>query len=184
MLRDQYPLFLAGQAQQPNADLEVHNKYTGKLATKVAKADRRMIERGIAAATESFTETRKLPAYRRQEICNHVVERVQEREDELAQALCIEAGKPINDARGEITRLVDTFRIAAEEAVRIRGEYDPLDISARAEGYESIIRRFPIGVCSFITPFNFPMNLVAHIVAPAIAVGSPVVLKPASATPV
>lgn len=184
MLREKYPLFLAGETQQPNADLEVTNKYTGAVATRMAKADRAMVEQAIGATTEAFDETRKLPAYTRQDICNHVVKRVQERHEELSQALCVEAGKPIKDARGEITRLVDTFRIAAEEAVRIRGEYDPLDISARAEGYESIIRRFPIGPCSFITPFNFPMNLVAHKVAPAIAVGCPFVLKPAAATPV
>ncbi|RMF85277.1 MAG: aldehyde dehydrogenase family protein, partial [Planctomycetota bacterium] len=127
--------------------------------------------------------TRALPAYARQAILNHIVRRIEQRHEELSRVLCIEVGKPIRDARGEITRMLDTFRIAAEEAVRIRGEYDPLDISPRAEGCESIIRRFPVGVCSFITPFNFPANLVAHKVAPAIAVGCPFVLKPASATP-
>jgi acyl-CoA reductase-like NAD-dependent aldehyde dehydrogenase len=83
-----------------------------------------------------------------------------------------------------VTRLIDTFRVAAEESVRMTGEYLPLDISKRAEGYESIWRRFPVGVCSFISPFNFPLNLVAHKVAPAIAVGCPFVLKPASRTPI
>ncbi len=184
MLRPQYPLFLGGEPVQANADLPVTNKYTGQVATRVARADRGMVEQAIAAAAESFASTRKMPAYARKAVLNHVVSRVEERHEELAVALCIEAGKPIRDARGEVTRLVDTFRIAAEESVRMRGEYDPLDISPRAEGCESIIRRFPIGSCSFITPFNFPMNLVAHKVAPAIAVGCPFVLKPASATPI
>jgi acyl-CoA reductase-like NAD-dependent aldehyde dehydrogenase len=184
VLRESYPYYLAGEAVAANADLVVTNKYTREPATRVARADRGIVERAIAAATESFAETRRLPAHKRQAILQYVVTRVAQRHEELSQALAIEAGKPIRDARGEVTRLVDTFRIAAEEAVRIGGEWLPLDISARAEGYESIVRRFPLGPCGFITPFNFPMNLVAHKVAPAIAAGCPWVLKPASATPV
>jgi acyl-CoA reductase-like NAD-dependent aldehyde dehydrogenase len=99
-------------------------------------------------------------------------------------SLCIEAGKPIKDSRGEVGRLIDTFRIAAEEAVRINGEVINLEISARARGYFGVDRRFPIGPCSFISPFNFPLNLAAHKIAPAIAAGCPFVLKPASRTPV
>ena len=95
-----------------------------------------------------------------------------------------EAGKPIRDARGEVGRLVDTFRIAAEESVRIVGEVLPLDISERARGYAGMWKRVPIGPCSFIAPFNFPLNLAAHKVAPALAVGCPFVLKPASLTPI
>ncbi|MFQ5807173.1 MAG: aldehyde dehydrogenase family protein [Phycisphaerae bacterium] len=184
MLRESYPLFLANEPVATSSDLVVTNKYTLEPVTRVARADKQTIEQAIAAAVEAFEQTRKMPSYRRQGILNHVVRRVEERHEELSRALAIEAGKPIRDARGEVTRLIDTFRIAAEEAVRITGEYLPLDISARAEGYESICRRFPLGPCSFITPFNFPMNLVAHKVAPAIAVGCPWVLKPASATPI
>jgi len=102
----------------------------------------------------------------------------------LAMALCIEAGKPIKDARGEVTRLIDTFQIASEESVRIGGEVLPLDISPRARGYQGMWKRVPIGPCSFISPFNFPLNLAAHKVAPALAVGCPFVLKPASLTPI
>jgi acyl-CoA reductase-like NAD-dependent aldehyde dehydrogenase len=127
---------------------------------------------------------RALHAYQRQEVLNHCVARFRERQDELAQALCIEAGKPIRDARGEVTRLVDTFRVAAEEAVRMTGEVMPLDISARARDYAGFWKRVPVGVCSFISPFNFPLNLAAHKVAPALAVGCPFVLKPASMTPI
>ena len=114
----------------------------------------------------------------------HCVKRFEERYEELALALCIEAGKPIKDARGEVGRLIDTFRVAAEEAVRIDGEMPNLEISARAKGYRGMVKRVPIGPCSFISPFNFPLNLAAHKVAPAIAAGCPFVLKPASRTPI
>jgi acyl-CoA reductase-like NAD-dependent aldehyde dehydrogenase len=125
----------------------------------------------------------RLPAYARQDVLAHCVKRFQERYDELAYALCIEAGKPIRDARGEVTRLIDTFRIAAEEAVRMTGEVQPLDISPRAKGYQGMWKRVPIGPCSFVSPFNFPLNLAAHKIAPALAVGCPFVMKPASRTP-
>ena len=184
MLQETYPYYLAGRPAPANSDLIVTNKYTGQPACRVALADARAIEAGIAATVEAFEQTRRLPGYQRQAICQHVVDRVTERQEELAEALCIEAGKPIRDARGEVTRLIDTFRIAAEEATRIQGEYLAMDISKRAAGYQGMWRRFPIGPCSFISPFNFPLNLVAHKIAPAIAVGCPFVLKPASFTPV
>jgi acyl-CoA reductase-like NAD-dependent aldehyde dehydrogenase len=111
------------------------------------------------------------------------VDRFKQRFDELAYALCVEAGKPIKDAEGEVSRLIDTFRIAAEESVRMTGEVQPLDISPRARGYQGIWKRVPIGPCSFVSPFNFPLNLAAHKIAPALAVGCPFVMKPASRTP-
>ena len=184
MLRETYPYYLASKPLQPNTDLVVTNKYTTEPATRVALADEKAIDAAIGAAVKAFEHTRKMPAYQRQAVLNHVVKRVTERHEELAKALCVEAGKPIRDARGEVTRLIDTFRIAAEESVRMYGEHMPLDISPRAEGYECIWRRFPIGPCSFISPFNFPLNLVAHKIAPAIAVGCSFVLKPASWTPI
>jgi len=184
MLRKTYPYYLANKPVEANTDLVVTNKYTLEPACRVALADATVIDRAIGAAVEAFQHTRKMPAHQRQQVLHHVVARVTQRHEELSKALCIEAGKPIRDARGEVTRLIDTFRVAAEESTRIYGEYMPLDISPRAEGYECIWRRFPIGPCSFISPFNFPLNLVAHKVAPAIAVGCPFVLKPASWTPI
>lgn len=184
MLRDTYPAYLGGRPVELAAELVVTNKYTGRPATRVARADSAVVRQAIGLAAEAFDATRRLGGYQRQAILQHVVRRVTERHAELARALAIEAGKPIRDARGEVTRLIDTFRIAAEEAVRLTGEWLPLDISPRAAGYQAIVRRFPLGPCGFITPFNFPMNLVAHKVAPAIAAGCPWVLKPASATPV
>lgn len=184
MLEESYPYYLANRAEAPNSDLEVIDKYTGEVAARVAVADEKAVELAISSAVAAAGPMRGLPAYRRQEVLNHCVRRFQERAEELARALCVEAGKPIKDSRGEVTRLIDTFRIAAEESVRVTGEVMPMDISARAEGYFGMWKRVPIGPCSFISPFNFPLNLAAHKVAPAIAVGCPFVLKPASATPI
>ncbi|MBE9397094.1 aldehyde dehydrogenase family protein [Pontibacterium sp. N1Y112] len=184
MLKATYPYFIANKPEAPNQDLAVYDKFSGELATQVAMADASAIDRAIAAADAAAEPMRKMPAYKRQDVLNHCVKRFEERFEELAEALCIEAGKPIKDARGEVTRLIDTFRIAAEEAVRINGEVIPMDITARAEGYTGMWKRVPIGPCSFISPFNFPLNLAAHKVAPAIAAGCPFVLKPASLTPI
>ena len=183
MIRSQYPYYLANVAVQPNSDLAVTDKFTGEVATRVALADAVAIDKAIAAAVEAEEPMAKLPAYKRQEILNHCVARFRERAEELAELLCIEAGKPIKDSRGEVSRLIDTFRIAAEESVRQTGEVMTMEISARAKGYSGMWKRVPIGPCSFISPFNFPLNLTAHKVAPAIAVGCPFVLKPASRTP-
>ena len=161
-LKDVYPLYLANEAQQPNTDLEVTDKYTGEVAFRCALADAKTIDAGIAATVEAAEPMAKMASYERQDVLNHCVARFRERFDELAYALCVEAGKPINDAEGEVTRLIDTFRIAAEESVRMTGEVQPLDISKRAKGYQGIWKRVPIGPCSFISPFNFPLNLAAH----------------------
>jgi acyl-CoA reductase-like NAD-dependent aldehyde dehydrogenase len=182
-LKASYPLYLANEAKSPNQDLVVTDKFTGEPATRVAQADAATIDAGIAACVEAAEPMAEMAAYERQAVLAHCVTRFQERFDELAMALCIEAGKPIRDSRGEVTRLIDTFRIAAEESVRITGEVQPLDISPRARGYQGMWKRVPIGPCSFVSPFNFPLNLAAHKIAPALAVGCPFVMKPASRTP-
>jgi acyl-CoA reductase-like NAD-dependent aldehyde dehydrogenase len=184
MLQERYPYYLANRPEAPNADLVVTDKFTGKEATRVALADVAAIDRAIASAVAATEPMRALAAYERQAVLDHCVERFRERFDELAMSLCIEAGKPLRDSRGEVTRLIDTFRIAAEESVRSYGEVLPMDISARARGYSGMWKRFPIGPCSFISPFNFPLNLAAHKIAPALAAGCPFVLKPASYTPI
>lgn len=182
-LKSVYPLYLNNKAEQPNTDLEVTDKFTGEVAFRVAQADAKTIDAGIAGAVAAAEPMARMPAYQRQAVLQHCVDRFKERADELAYALCVEAGKPIKDSEGEVGRLIDTFRIAAEESVRMTGEVQPLDISPRAKGYQGIWKRVPIGPCSFISPFNFPLNLAAHKVAPAIAVGCPFVMKPASRTP-
>ncbi|MEP6511791.1 MAG: aldehyde dehydrogenase family protein [Dokdonella sp.] len=184
MLAPAYPYYLANAAVQANTALDVLDKYSGASATRVALADAATIEQAIAAAYAAEKPMRNFPAFARKAVLEHCVARFRERFDDLAMALCIEAGKPIKDAEGEVTRLIDTFQIAAEEAVRIGGEVLNLEISRRAEGYRGFVQRVPIGACSFITPFNFPLNLVAHKIAPAIAAGCPFVLKPSEKTPV
>tara|TARA_R110000772_G_scaffold194043_5_gene304851 strand:- start:390 stop:1826 length:1437 start_codon:yes stop_codon:yes gene_type:complete len=182
-LKDVYPLYLNNVAAQPNKDLEVTDKFTNKVAFRTALATPDVIEEAIAGAVAATEPMARMASYERQNVLQHCVDRFKERFDELAYSLCVEAGKPIKDAEGEVGRLIDTFRIAAEEATRNYGEVQPLDISERAKGYQGMWKRVPIGPCSFISPFNFPLNLAAHKIAPAIAVGCPFVMKPASKTP-
>ena len=182
-LKDVYPLYLNNKAYQPNVDLEVTDKFTGEVAFRVAQADAKTIDEAIAGAVRAAEPMARMAAFERQAVLDHCVKRFRERFDELAYALCVEAGKPIKDSEGEVGRLIDTFRIASEEAVRLGGEVLPIDISPRAKGYQSIWKRVPVGPCSFISPFNFPLNLAAHKIAPALAVGCPFVMKPASRTP-
>ena len=184
MLRASYPFYLANRQEQPNVDLAVTDKYTGDVATRVALAGPEHVAQAIEACVRAARPMRELAAYERRAALAHCAERFRERAEELAEALCVEAGKPIRDSRGEVGRLIDTFRIAAEEATRIGGEVLPLDVTPRARGYSGAWKRVPVGPCSFVSPFNFPLNLAAHKVAPAIAAGCPFVLKPASATPV
>ncbi len=184
MLKESYPYYLANAAVAANTALEVRDKFSGEVATRVALADARVVDTAIAAAWEARAAMAALPPFVRRDVLEHCVRRFQERSEELALALCIEAGKPIRDARGEVARLVDTFRIAAGEATRVEGETVELQVSERALGYRGLVKRVPVGACSFITPFNFPLNLVAHKVAPAIAAGCPFVLKPSEKTPV
>ena len=131
----EYPYYLANEPCMPNTDLTVTDKFSGEVAAKVAMADPAAIAEGIGAAEAAREPMAAMKAYERQAVLYHCVDRFTERAEELALSLCAEAGKPIADSRGEVTRLIDTFRIAAEEAVRIYGEILPLDISARAAGY-------------------------------------------------
>ncbi|MEL6878862.1 MAG: aldehyde dehydrogenase family protein [Pseudomonadota bacterium] len=182
-LKYTYPLYLNNKPAQPNTDLAVTDKYTGEVAFRTALATPDIIDEAIAGSVRAAKPMARLASYEKQDVLMHCVSRFKERFDELAYALCVEAGKPINDSEGEVTRLIDTFRIAGEEAVRNYGEVMPLDISERAKGYSAMWKRVPIGPCSFISPFNFPLNLAAHKIAPAIAMGCPFVMKPASKTP-
>lgn len=184
MLHEEYPYYLAGKPEAPNYSLEVTDKYTGRVAARVPLAKAATIDRAIEAAVRAAEPMRRLASYERRDILLHCTAQFTERKGELAEVLCVEAGKPIRDSRGEVARLIDTFRTAAEEATRITGEVLPLDISARTRNYHGMWKRVPIGPCSFISPFNFPLNLAAHKIAPALAVGCPFVLKPASRTPI
>jgi len=182
--KSRYPYYLANQPVQANTDLPVLDKYSGEIATHVAMADAKAIEQAIAAAAKAAAPMAAMKPYQRRAVLEHCVVRMRERKDDLAYALCVEAGKPIRDSQGEAERLIDTFRIAADESTRTDGEILNLEISERTKGYRGFVKRVPLGPCSFITPFNFPLNLVAHKVAPAIAAGCPFVLKPSERTPI
>ena len=179
-----YPYYLGNRPVESCSGLDVIDKFTGQVATTVSLADSQTLDKAIAEAKQAEAAMRGLPAFARKAVLLQCVEAFKAQADQLAQSLCVEAGKPIKDSRGEVARLIDTFQIAAEESVRIGGEVLELEISPRAAGYRGMYRRVPIGACGFISPFNFPLNLAAHKVAAAIAAGCPFILKPASRTPV
>jgi len=163
--------------------VEVKAPYDGAVVGRVFQGRRQHAEAAIAAAVKAFGTTRRLPAFERQRVLRRVAEGISKRKEEFSRTLCQEAGKPIKAARTEVERAVFTFTVAAEESTRIYGEYLPLDWQEYTAGRWGIVKRFPLGPIAGITPFNFPLNLVVHKVAPAIAAGCPMVLKPAPQTP-
>ena len=177
------PIYLAGDFVEAGTPLEVRDPATDELVATTFQAGAEELERATAAAVEAFDETRRLASFERRDALAHVAACIERDADELASLLSRESGKPIKDARGEVARGALTFRTAAEEALRINGEWLPLDWSAANRGRHGIVRRYPIGPVAGISPFNFPLNLAAHKVAPAIAAGCSIVLKPPSKDP-
>ena len=175
--------FIGGQWTDGGTPIPVRDKYTGKVIGTVPEARREDVEAAVAAAQEGAKAMAALPAWRRAEILRGAAERIRSQKEEFARLIAAEAGKALKWARAEVERAIWTFTIAAEEARRIEGEVIPLDAVPAGEGYFGFYIRRPVGVVAAITPFNFPLNLVAHKVAPALAAGNAVVLKPASATP-
>ena len=175
--------FVDGRWQQEGDIVEIRSPYDGNLVARVAQGRKEHAEAAIKAAVKAFGTTRRLPAFERQRILRQIVAFMTERKEEFARTLAQEAGKPIRASRTEVERSIFTFTVAAEESTRIHGEYLPLDWQEFTAGRWGIVRRFPVGPIAGITPFNFPLNLVAHKVAPAIAAGCPIVLKPAPQTP-
>jgi acyl-CoA reductase-like NAD-dependent aldehyde dehydrogenase len=163
--------------------VEIHAPYDGAIIASVHQGRREHAEAAIAASVKAFGTTRRLPAFERQRVLHRISDGIHGRKDEFARTLSQEAGKPIKSARMEVDRAVFTFNVAAEETVRGYGEYLPLDWMQSTAGRWGIVKRFPLGPVAGITPFNFPLNLVAHKVAPAIAAGCSMVLKPAPQTP-
>jgi len=163
--------------------IEIKAPYDGNVIASVFQGRREHAEAAIAAAVKAFGTTRRLPAFERQRVLRRVVENISQRKQEFARTMAQEAGKPIKAARTEVERAIFTFSVAAEESTRIYGDYLPLDWQEFTAGRWGIVRRFPLGPIAGITPFNFPLNLVAHKVAPAIAAGCPMILKPAPQTP-
>ena len=174
---------LDGKWMEEGDLVEIRAPYDGTVVGRVFQGRREHADAAIAAAVKAFGTTRRLPAFERQRVLRRVAESMSQRKEEFAHTLALEAGKPIKAARSEVERTIFTFTVAAEESTRIHGEYLPLDWQEFTVGRWGLVRRFPLGAVAGITPFNFPLNLVAHKVAPAIACGCTMVLKPAPQTP-
>ncbi|MEU6847094.1 aldehyde dehydrogenase family protein [Streptomyces sp. NPDC046716] len=180
-----HAFWLAGRQATGDETFDVHNSYDGRLVGTVAVPTEAQVEEAVAAAHAVVDEFAATPAHVRAKALNHVADRLTERTEEIALLISAENGKPIKWARGEVGRAVSVFRFAAEEARRWNsGDAQRLDTDAGGTGRLALTRRIPKGVVLGIAPFNFPLNLSAHKVAPAIAVGAPIILKPAPATPI
>ncbi|GGO93602.1 aldehyde dehydrogenase family protein [Wenjunlia tyrosinilytica] len=178
-----HAFWLAGRQATGEGTFEVHHPWDGTVVAEVSVPTEAQVEEAVAAAAAVAGEFAATPAHVRATALDHVSKRLAERTEEIARLITAENGKPIKWARGEVGRAVSVFRWAAEEARRTNGETQRLDTDAGGTGRFAITRRFPRGAVLGIAPFNFPLNLVAHKVAPAIAVGAPIILKPAPATP-
>jgi acyl-CoA reductase-like NAD-dependent aldehyde dehydrogenase len=177
------PLYLAGKFVTTKKTVDVTNPFDDSTVATVSQAGAKEIDAAIQAATDAFEEMKKLEPVDRSNILKHIASRLSERAEEFAETLTKENGKTIKESRGEVTRAISTLEIAAGEAWRIYGESYDAGITEAARGRRIMVRKFPIGPVAAIAPFNFPLNLAMHKIAPAFAVGCPVVLKPASKTP-
>jgi len=180
----EYRLLIDGQWVTTGDWIEVKNKYSGASLGAIAAAGRGQVDAALDAARRGATAMAEMPAHRRAAILGRAAELIRERAEDLAQTLAAEAGKALKFARAEVDRSGWTFQTASEEARRLHGETIPLDGLPAGEGYFGFYTRRPVGVIAAISPFNFPLNLVAHKVAPALAAGNSVVLKPATTTPI
>jgi acyl-CoA reductase-like NAD-dependent aldehyde dehydrogenase len=180
----EYPIFLGGSWRPCKSRKEIRNPYNEEIVGVVHQAGEAEIEEAIHAAQAGFHNLRRLPLYRRAEALQRITDGIKERREEFSRMISLEAGKPITDSRTEVDRAILNFQTATEEAKRLGGEVIPMDLAAGSESRFGIVRRFPIGPILGISPFNFPLNLVGHKIAPAIASGNPIVLKPAPKTPI
>ncbi len=176
-------LFLAGRWHATGDLTEVRSPYDGAVVARVHRGGTHEMDEAIGAAQEAFEVTRSMPVWERTAILTRMADGLTRRRDALVRMLALEAGKPVKAGRAEVDRAVFTFGVAAEEARRIGGEVLPMDWAPWGAGKIGIIRRFPIGPIAGIVPFNFPLNLTAHKIAPCIASGNTMVVKPASQTP-
>ena len=179
-----HPIFLAGRwVESPDRLLVANPADPATPAGATYNATEAQYEEAVEAAVAAFEVTRKMPAYERGAILRRISDGIRGRREELGRLIALEAGKPIRDALGEVDRAVLTFRLGAEESERMYGEVIPLDLMPSSKDRVGITRRFPIGPIAGISPFNFPLNLAAHKIAPAIAAGNTIVLKPPSKDP-
>ena len=176
-------ILIGGEWRETASVMDVRFPYDQHIVAQVYQAGDQDIEDALAAAVRGFELTRRLPAHERSNILYRLLEQMQARQDELIEALVMEGGKTQNVASGETSRACETVRVAAEEAKRLEGEMIPMDWTTAGEGRMALVRRFPIGPVVGIAPFNYPLNLAVHKLAPAVAAGNSFILKPASATP-
>ncbi len=179
----EYKILIGGEWRTTGRELKVTSPYDDSLVGVTYLAGEKELKEAAEAASRAFEVLKGFPSYKRADMIQKVIQGLKDREEELARTIALEAGKPIIDSRGEVRRAVNTFQIAMEESKRLEGTVMPLDIIAGSEGRVGIVKRFPVGPVLGITPFNFPLNLVAHKVAPAMSCGNPVIIKPASKTP-
>jgi glyceraldehyde-3-phosphate dehydrogenase (NADP+) len=179
----EFKILIDGQWRATEKELDVVSPFDGAVVGMTYLGGPADIEDAVSSASAAFKKLKALSAYERADIIKNVVKGLERRAEELARIITLEAGKPLKDARTEVSRSVNTFNIASDEARRMGGEVIPLDTFPGSEKRTGIIRRFPVGPVLGISPFNFPLNLVAHKVAPAMACGCPLILKPASKTP-
>ena len=172
-----FPALIAGEERAGDGTMAVHSPYDGKPVGEVAIAGTRDMEDAIASAALAFKDCRQLPRYERQAILRRIAAALHERSDALVDLMIADSGKPRRFARIEVERAISTFSLAADEVTRGAGEVLPLDVAPSGVGYTAIASRRAIGPIGAISPFNFPLNLAAHKIAPAIAVGNPIVLK-------
>ncbi|WP_131745474.1 aldehyde dehydrogenase family protein [Frankia sp. Cppng1_Ct_nod] len=177
------PFWVAGRPATGPTSVEVHHPWDGRLIATVAQPDPAQVDAGVAAAAVAADALSALPAHARAAALTHVSQRIAQRGEEIAALITAESGKPLTWARAEVARATSTFRWGAEEARRWSGQLQRLDTDPAGAGHVAVVRRFPRGPVLGITPFNFPLNLVAHKVAPALAVGTPIIIKPAPKTP-
>ena len=182
-MQKSYKLLVAGEWIGDRSILPVIEKYTGEVIGNVPVASRDTVERAISAAHSAFPSYSRIPAHKRFRILERTAQLLDKYQEEIATVICREAGKAWKYSIGEVSRGVETFQFSAEEAKRLHGETVPMDASAAGEGRIGFYLRSPVGVVAAITPFNFPLNLVAHKVGPGLAAGNTIVLKPASTTP-
>lgn len=182
-MEDGRPFLIGGRWSHTTTAAPVRNPYTGEILAHVSQAGQAEADAAVSSSVEGAAVMRRLSGYARSTILQKAAQALQARQEEFARTMTAEAGKPLTDARREVGRAVQTFSIAAEEAKRIGGEIVPMDWSPGMETYWGMTRRFPIGAILGITPFNFPLNLVAHKVAPALAAGNSILIKPAPQTP-
>jgi acyl-CoA reductase-like NAD-dependent aldehyde dehydrogenase len=177
------PFLVNGEWRTGDGTFDVTNKFDGSTVAEVGVPTEKDVEDAVAAAAVTFEESRHLPVHARADALDHISRRIAERVDELAESIAREGGKPLKWSKVEATRAISTFRWASEQIRHGDDEFMRLDTEASLGSRAGIIRRFAVGPVLGITPFNFPVNLVAHKVAPALGVGAPIVVKPARATP-